>query len=184
MFRDAWDAGGYLIQNLERLEKATKDFHRALHRETTLPPYIIDAVSANMTVMRSPTCFRIEDGTLAGWEGCHDNAGCCPGTCTHVWNYAQTMAFLFPTLEQSVRKVEFLLETNEEGSMAFRSDQVFGRPRWEFVPAADGQMGTIMRLYREWKLSGDDDFLKELWDKAKQAMDFALPTGIPTGTLC
>ncbi len=173
LFRDAWDAGGYLIQNLERLEKATKDFHRALHRETTLPPYIIDAVSANMTVMRSPTCFRIEDGTLAGWEGCHDNAGCCPGTCTHVWNYAQTMAFLFPTLEQSVRKVEFLLETNEEGSMAFRSDQVFGRPRWEFVPAADGQMGTIMRLYREWKLSGDDDFLKELWDKAKQAMDFA-----------
>ena len=79
LFRDAWDAGGYLIQNLERLEKATKDFHRALHRETTLPPYIIDAVSANMTVMRSPTCFRIEDGTLAGWEGCHDNAGCCPG---------------------------------------------------------------------------------------------------------
>lgn len=173
LFTDAWDAGRYLIENLERLEGITREFHNALHMQTTLPSYVIDAVSSNMTVMRSPTCFRLENGTLAGWEGCNDLDGCCHGNCTHVWNYAQTMAFLFPTLEQSSRIVEFNFETDESGSMAFRTDQIFGNPKWNFVPAADGQMGTIMRLYREWKLSGDDELLKKVWDKAKLAMDFA-----------
>ena len=80
---------------------------------------------------------------------------------------------LFPTLEQSARLVEFNLETDETGNMAFRTNRVFDKERWDFVPAADGQMGTIMRLYREWKLSGDDNFLRKVWDKAKLAMDFA-----------
>ncbi|HHW31574.1 MAG TPA: hypothetical protein GXX20_07880 [Clostridiaceae bacterium] len=39
--------------------------------------------------------------------------------------------------------------------MAFRTNTVLGMPRYDFHPAADGQMGTIVRLYREWKLSGD-----------------------------
>lgn len=173
LFDEAWDAGSYLIKNLEHLEKLTKNFHRALHIETTLPVYVIDAIASNITVMRSPTCFRIEDGTLAGWEGCGDLGGCCHGNCTHVWNYAQVMAFLFPTLEQSSRLVEFNLETDETGNMAFRTNRIFGQERWEFVPAADGQMGTIMRLYREWKLSGDDTFIRKVWNKAKLAMDFA-----------
>ena len=56
------------------------------------------------------------------------------------------MAFLFPTLEQSVRKVEFLLETNEEEAWpSFRSGLHLG-PAGVSMPAADGQMGTIAPL--------------------------------------
>src|ERR1041384_7452278 len=40
-------------------------------------------------------------------------------------------------------------------------------------PAADGQMGSVLKLYREWKLSGDDDFLRELWPHAKRALQYA-----------
>ena len=39
--------------------------------------------------------------------------------------------------------------------------------------AADGQMGTIMKFYREWQLSGDDTFLRAHWDKVKLAFTFA-----------
>ena len=31
-----------------------------------------------------------------------------------------------------------------------------------YIAAADGQMGTIMKVYREWQLSGNDDFLSDL----------------------
>jgi non-lysosomal glucosylceramidase len=172
LFVNAWAAGKYLMDNMNRLEKSSRDFHRALF-SSTMPDYVLDAVSSNITVIRSTTCFRIEDGTLLGWEGCFDKKGCCEGSCTHVWNYAQTMAFLFPELEQSMRKVEFGLETDEEGSMAFRTKQVFGKERWNLIPAADGQLGTIIRLYREWKLSGEDELIKRLWTKASSALDFA-----------
>ncbi len=171
-FESSWYAGSYILENLERLEKASRDFHRALFA-SPLPSYVIDALASNITVIRSTTCFRIEGGVFLAYEGCHDGAGCCFGNCTHVWNYAQTMAFLFPELERSMRRTEFLLETDEDGKMDFRTMRVMGQERWDFLPAADGQMGTVVRLYREWKLSGDDTFLKELWSGASRALDFA-----------
>ncbi|MCP5119398.1 MAG: hypothetical protein GY953_52015, partial [bacterium] len=36
-----------------------------------------------------------------------------------------------------------------------------------------GQMGTLLRLYREWQLSGDTDWLRRLWPAAKTALSFA-----------
>ena len=39
--------------------------------------------------------------------------------------------------------------------------------------AVDGQMGSILRAYREWQLSRDDDFLAEIWEGIKRAIGFA-----------
>ena len=171
-FPDAWAVAAYLAGNAARLEGSSREFHRALFG-STLPPYVIDALASNITVIRSPTCFRLEDGTFVSWEGCHDNEGCCDGSCTHVWNYAQTLAFLFPELERTMRRVEFDVETDPDGRMAFRARRIFGLPRWEMLPAADGQLGAVVRLYRDWKLTGDDEFLRSLWGKAASALDFA-----------
>ncbi|WP_105614767.1 GH116 family glycosyl-hydrolase [Vallitalea okinawensis] len=174
-FTDSWNAGEYLIKNMDRLECESRKFTEALY-STTLPSHVIEAIANNITVIRSTTCFRIEGGHFMAWEGSHDQFGSCHGTCTHVWNYAQTLAFLFPTLEQSARNTEFNLETDENGRMNFRTDKLFGKPfPWDFQvhPAADGQLGTVIRLYREWKLSGDDEFLRSVWEKAKKALDYA-----------
>jgi len=176
LFTDAWGVGKYLIENIQRLEKGSRDFHCALFN-STLPDFVIDAIASNITVIRSPTCFRLEDGTFLGYEGCNDTKGCCPGNCTHVWNYAQTLAFLFPELEQSMRVTEFGLETNNQGEMAFRTFKVLGDENlpkiFKLPPAADGQLGSIIRLYREWKISGNNELLKRLWAKASKALDFA-----------
>jgi uncharacterized protein (DUF608 family) len=172
LFDDAWHVARYLVEDLRKLEDRSRDFRRALFG-STLPPAVIDAVAANITVLRSTTCFRIADGTLLGWEGTFDDRGCCEGSCTHVWNYAQTAAFLFPELERTMRRVEFLLETDASGRMAFRTNRVFGAPTSGQLPAADGQLGTIVRLYRDWRISGDDAYLRELWPAAKRALDFA-----------
>lgn len=170
-FSDAWHAGSYLLENLDRLESASRAFAEAVY-SSTLPEPVIDAAMANITALRSTTCFRIEDGTFAAWEGSHERVGSCHGTCTHVWNYAQTVAFLFPELEKTARRNELLTETDDDGRMAFRTDRLFGRPRFDMLPAADGQLGTIVRTYREWSLTGDDAFLRALWPKLVLAIDF------------
>jgi uncharacterized protein (DUF608 family) len=48
-----------------------------------------------------------------------------------------------------------------------------GRAQWQFKPAADGQMGSVLKLYREWQISGDTTFLRKLWPEAKRALEFA-----------
>ena len=44
---------------------------------------------------------------------------------------------------------------------------------WNYVAAADGQMGTILKLYREWLISSDDEYLRRLWPQAKKTLEFA-----------
>lgn len=176
-FDSAWAVAQYLVNNKERLTKESQSFHQALFN-SSLPNYVIDAIASNITVLRSTTCFWLKDGRFLGYEGCHDDWGCCDGNCTHVWNYAQTLAFLFPTLEQNMRETEFLEETADDGKMNFRAMQMFDS-QWMFgsnpaEAAADGQMGTIMRVYREWKLTGDDEFLKRVWPAMKNSLKYAL----------
>lgn len=57
--------------------------------DSRLPAEVIEAVAANLTILKSPTVMRQADGRFWGWEGCFDGGGCCHGSCTHVWNYAK-----------------------------------------------------------------------------------------------
>ena len=177
-FANSWEVERYVIEHLPRLEEQTRRFHMALFG-STLPPYVLDALSANIVPLRSTTCFWLEDGRFYGYEGCFDDGGCCDGSCTHVWSYAQTLAFLFPSLEREMRRVEFTVETEGDGYMSFRSYKTFGE---QFVwswgdqkpeAAVDGQMGSILRVLREWQLSGDLGWLHEVWPGVKRAIDYA-----------
>jgi uncharacterized protein (DUF608 family) len=176
---DAWSAAAHLVGELPRLEAASRAFNTAV-RDTTLDPAVVDAITANIATLRSTTCFRIEDPrspdgtTFLAWEGSFEHEGSCEGTCTHVWSYAQTVAWLFPSLERSARRVEFLLETEADGLQRFRTNRVWGREPWAMGPAVDGQLGTIIRLHREWRFSGDDAFLAELWPAAVRSLDYAI----------
>ncbi len=171
-FPDALAAAKYLNSNLSRLESDSRKFADALY-SSTLDPAVIDALAGNITVLRSPTCFRIENGTFFGWEGCKDHDGCCRGSCTHVWNYEQTLAFLFPELERTMQENSFENEVDEQGSMAFRSTLMLDGTRFDMLPATDGQLGCLIRLYRDWKLCGDDDYLRRCWPGAVRALNFA-----------
>lgn len=179
-FADAWEVGRYVAQHLPRLEAETRHFHAALF-SSTLPADLLEAIANNIVPLRSTTCFWLEpdkDGNerFFGWEGCFDQAGCCPGSCTHVWSYAYTLAYLFPSLERAMRRIEFAVETEPNGFMFFRAMQSFGE-KWvwtsETPAAADGQMGSILRVYREWLLSGDRAWLGQVWDGVKRAIAYA-----------
>lgn len=172
LYPSAIAAVDYLVKNFVRLEDLTVKFHNSLFF-STYPDYVLDAVASNLTVIRSNTCFQVEDGTFFAYEGCFADAGCCDGNCTHVWNYAQSLAYLYPKLEQSMRRTELLEETTEEGNMCFRARTYLQDEVWEYPPAADGQLGSVIRLYRDWRFSGDDEFLEDLWPRAQSVLEFA-----------
>ena len=174
-FADSWSVGTYLLKERESLEQCTRAFTRAVYA-STLPDYVLDAMMANLNILKSTTCFRIENGHFFGYEGSNEYHGSCPGNCTHVWYYAQALAYLFPELERDMRGTEFLRETDEHGAMQFRALTELNDESFGFLPAVDGQMGCILRLYREWLISGDDVFLRTMWPKAILAMDYAIDT--------
>ncbi|HEV8130611.1 MAG TPA: GH116 family glycosyl-hydrolase, partial [Acidobacteriota bacterium] len=171
-FRDAWHVTSHTMTHLDRLEKSTRAFQRVLF-STTIPSAVIDAVSSQLSIIRTNTCMLLEGKQFFAFEGTNDDSGCCPLNCTHVWNYEQALAHLFPELERSMRVTDFKVNLREDGSMAFRTLVPLGPTRWKFKPAADGQMGCVLKLYREWQISGDDGFLRDLWPAAKQALEYA-----------
>ncbi len=174
-FKDAWEAAEYAANHLERLEARTRLFAKTL-RESTLPPAVKEAASANLSTLASTTCFRTADGEFRGFEGSDDALGCCFGNCTHVWNYETATDFLFPSFARSLRKVSFGYSEDEAGGIHARQLLPEGEPRFPLV-AADGQMGQIIHAYLDWKLSGDDPWLRAMWPQLKKAIEFAWEPG-------
>ena len=170
-FRDAWEAARYAANHLEILEKRTRMFARAL-RESTLPGAVKDAASANLSTLASTTCFRTADGEFHGFEGTYDSSGCCFGNCTHVWNYETTTTFLFPSFARSLRRAAFGYSMDEQGGMRYRQLLPDGYARYS-TAAADGQMGQIVHAYLDWKVSGDNDWVRDLWPRIQRAIAFA-----------
>ena len=187
LYQDAWDVAEQTAAELEGLERETVRFVRTL-TESDVPEVLKEAGLFNLNNLRSQTVFRTADGLPFGFEGtgsingtrigASKSSGWGFGTCFHVWNYESTVPFLFGDLATKFREVEFMHATNDHGGMSHR----VGLPldmraksfqRW----AADGQMGTLIKMYREWQLSGDDDKLIEMWPNIKKAMSFAW-TGI------
>lgn len=72
-----------------------------------------------------------------------------------------------------MRHTEFVHSTRETGNMAFRTNLPPGGHLWEVKPCADGQMGTVIQVYRDWKLGGGDEFLKTMWPGVKRAIEYA-----------
>ncbi len=175
---DAREVALYVSRNYENLRSRTLAFREALFA-STVPSYVLDAVSANLAILKSPTVLRQENGNLWGWEGCFPTAGCCHGSCTHVWNYAQAFPHLFPRLERTLREQELERSMDERGHVTFRSALPDGPVAHDFHAAADGQLGGIMKLYRDWQISGDTAWLQRLYPRAKRSLDYAIATWDP-----
>ncbi|HSH19949.1 MAG TPA: GH116 family glycosyl-hydrolase [Draconibacterium sp.] len=170
-YSDAWDVIEKTYPKLDELEDKTLLFVNSF-LSSDLPEVVKEAALFNLSTLRSQTVFRLSSGHMMGWEGCMDNFGSCAGSCTHVWNYEQATAFLFGGLAETMRDVEFNYATRDNGSMSFRAGLPLLNAQSGGV-AADGQMGTIMKMYRDWQLSGDTEFLRKSWPNVKNALAFA-----------
>ena len=146
------------------LTRLTRLWHDTWY-DSTLPYWLLDRTLLNVSILATATAYRWANGRLWGWEG----VGCCEGTCTHVWHYAQAAARLQPELERSVRELQdFGVGFNEaDGQIGMRGEA-------NRRAAIDGHAGSILRVYREHQMSPDSAFLKRLWPKTKQAVEWLI----------
>ncbi|MGJ7032931.1 GH116 family glycosyl hydrolase [Niabella hirudinis] len=178
-FKNIEAVAAYWRAQYDTLKKKSALFKDAFY-SSTLPAEVIEAVAANLTILKSPTVLRQYDGRMWAWEGCSDEAGCCHGTCTHVWNYAQAICHLFPGLEIGLRNTEYCEDQSAAGHQTFRANMPISPVKHDFHAAADGQLGGIMKVYREWRISGNHSWLKKIYPLTKRSLDYCIETWDPT----
>jgi uncharacterized protein (DUF608 family) len=183
-WKDATEVAAYVQANYESLQSRTRAFKDALF-SSTLPDAALDAVASNLAILKSPTVLRQANGNVWAWEGCCTDRGCCSGSCTHVWNYAQALPHLFPALERTLREQEYFRSMDVRGHVNFRSALPDAKTNHDFHAASDGQLGGILKLYRDWQICGDMEWMKELYPLAKRSLDFCIAAWDPDrkGTL-
>lgn len=176
VYPHSWDTAQTVVPKLDEYEQKTMQFVSQFCK-SDLPDVVKEAALFNLSTLRTQTCFRTPDGRFYGYEGCGNEKGCCWGNCTHVWNYEQATAYLFGGLSKSMREIEFNHATDDAGVMSFRVHLPLSRAQEFAKAAADGQMGCIMKMYRDWQLSGDQSFLQDLYPGVKRALSFCWISG-------
>ena len=155
----------YVAENFDRLAGQTRRWVETWY-DSTLPHWFLDRTMANTSILATTTCYRFKDGRFWAWEG----IGCCPGTCTHVWHYAQAPGRLFPEVERDTReRVDFGIGFHEDGAIGHRTSLTGSNHA-----ADDGQCGRILGAYREHQMSEDNAFLRRIWPQVKQAIEFMI----------
>lgn len=162
-YKDALDVVRHLARDHQALVARTRAYRDALY-QSNLPPEFLDAMASQSVIFRGPTCYWSEDGYFAGFEGSY---GCCPLNCTHVWNYAQTHARLFPEIGRNMRESDLLVYLKPTGETQHRQHA----PTDAFI---DGQCATISATLREHQMSPDDAFLRRVWPKVVLATDWLI----------
>ncbi len=159
------------VTGFPKLRERTERFRQTFY-DSTLPYWMLDCVTANAAISRHiGVVFRIANGDIYGWEGSN---GCCQPTCTHVWGYEQSLAYLFPALEKDMRRIDFKHQQRPDGGVNNRTDVPSPpRPTGE-QPFADGHASCILKAYREALNSPDDAFLKEYWPHIKRAVEYLI----------
>jgi non-lysosomal glucosylceramidase len=177
-YPDSWQTAQQVAARLPELERATVATVAAV-AEADAPVELVEAALFNLSTLRSPTVFPTADGEYYGWEGVGDREGSCYGTCTHVWGYEFATSLLFAPIARSFRRTQYARSTDDRGLMSFRA----GLPadthaRSWGLAAADGQMACLVHLYLDWRLSGDEGLLRELWPAARRSLEFCwIPGG-------
>ncbi|WNC69177.1 GH116 family glycosyl hydrolase [Thalassotalea nanhaiensis] len=147
--------------------------------DSTLPHWLLERAIIPTNALQTNTAYRFDNNRFWAWEG----VGCCAGTCTHVWHYAQAVGRLFPNLERDLReRTDYGIGFKDNGAILFRGE-------YNNKDATDGQAGVILRTYREHQMSPDSEFLKRVWPNAKKALQYlilvdaqgGMPDGIPEG---
>ena len=177
-FADAWDAAARLAAELTALERRTAAWLRAFC-ESPWPAVVKEAALFNATALRTPLLFRTADGHFFGWEGGHNTRVIpnCLGTPPHVWHYEQTTAFLYGDIARSMREVNFRHMLDSAGILRTRAYLPLDRAAQHHLACADSQLGALLMLWRDWRLSGDTAWLRELWPQARLALEFCWVPG-------
>lgn len=164
LYKDANAVSDHVNKHKERLTKNTF-LWRDTWYNSTLPYWFLDRTFLNTSTLATNTCHLLNDGMFYGHEGVNQG----PGTCIHVWGYAQAPGRLFPELEKSLRENVDFKPYTEGGAL---TDDGVVKTRWKHEGmSVDGQSGIILRTYLTHQMSKDHSFLKRNYKQLKKVMN-------------
>jgi len=182
-FANAGEVAAYLAKNHESLLKRIIAWQSVIYEDTTLPGWLADALinafyyfaPCSMWAQAKPPIgdwCKPEDGLFALEEA--------PRSCPHMttlsnWAIAGPLiSFFFPELMVSCMRA-FRASQKENGDVA----QMLGRWMDVATPMAYQYQEVMLGgcymtpAYMHWKITGDDEFLKEFYPSVKKAMERA-----------
>ncbi len=170
-FADAAAVATYTAKELPQLSGLTHAFRNTWYgadtgeSRGTLPHWLLERALWTISTLTTNGTYRLTHDRTWGWEG----TGCCPGTCAHVWHYAQGAGRLFPQLEIDLReRTDFTPDAmTPTGLIRFR-----GTYSGVDHACIDGQTGILLRCYREHLSDPTGAFLKRNWQHIEQATEF------------
>ncbi len=164
-FKNSEEVALEIAEKFSDLYIKTTTWRDTFYNNSTLPHWFLNRTFLNTSTLATETCYLLDDGRFWAWEG----IGCCPGTCTHVWHYAQAMGRLFPEVEKRLREnTDFAIIDESTGGIDFRGGINVDKY------AADGQAGIVLRAFRDYQTSADDTFLKNNWDNIKLTLKYLI----------
>ena len=171
-FANSKEVAEDIAKKYDDLYEKTIAWRNCFYNDSTLPHWFLNRTFANTSILATETCYLLEDGRFWAWEG----IGCCAGTCTHVWHYAQALGRLFPELEKNLReKTDFAVIDNASGGIDFRGSLANKY-------AADGQAGIVLRSYRDYLISENNaSFLGKNWNKIKLSLQYLINLDVEEG---
>lgn len=162
-FKSAAEVARYVASNFDRLSGQTRLWHETWY-DSSLPYWFLDRTFASICTLATSTCYQFDTGRFYAFEGVY----CCQGTCQHVWNYAQAVARIFPSLERDLRqRTDFGSAWHENGAIDYRGECA------RHV-AHDGQCGVILRAWREHQMSPDDTYLRATWPRVRKSVEYMI----------
>ncbi|MGJ8676699.1 MAG: GH116 family glycosyl-hydrolase [Akkermansiaceae bacterium] len=174
LWNSASEAAGQVASREAELYGTTKKWIDTWY-DSTLPYWFLERAFIPIDCMQTQVGQRVyPKGSDTEIYNLEEGVRCCPGNCTHVWNYAQGLARIFPEIERECRdKIEYGAGFDDSNGMVyFRYSMQEGENGRD--DAIDGTCGTIIRVLRESQMTTDYSFLKSIWDRVKLSMDFVI----------
>ena len=164
IYNDASAVSDHILKNRKDLIDNTL-LWRDTWYDSTLPYWFLDRTFLNTSILASSTSNLLNNGMFYGTEGANQG----PGTCLHVWGYAQALGRLFPELEINLREMVDFKPFSEGGALE-KNGTIKTRWRVEGM-SVDGQSGVILRTYLAHRNSKDISFLTRNYESLKKAMN-------------
>ena len=171
---DAWDVLARHAPRLAELEAATQRFVSAFWSSDLSAGGKGGGIVQPEHAAQPDLLPHRATGNPFGWEGCLDDAGCCLGSCTHVWNYELATGYLFGGLARQMRELEYQYATADDGGDELPDPAAAGQGPG--VPAGRGRRAVRLRgqaVPGVAAVSGDDEWLRRLWPACRRSIEFA-----------
>ena len=164
LYKSSLDANRFLEEGYDRIFKSAVDFSELLY-STDLPSIYPDAWSSNLSPMIKCSVY-LKNGKFGLWEG----LGYCGLHTTDITYHASfSLISLFPDLQKKQMKMGAEFQ-REDGRVhhSFKPDMKCADNGFERV---DINMQFVLMVLRDYLFTGDKEYLLQLWENVKRAMD-------------